>query len=601
MKLFGKKNDEAPEAVTDAETTDMGEGAHETGAQENFDAGLDEIEGAQGTELSAPSRKFGGGGGSKKNLMVLGGLVLVAVLGAGGYFYMNSMSSDTPPLNVAAATPPQPEPAPATPAAAVPPQPAPAPAADPLAPAPATPAIANPLGAPPADEANALPAATVATGAAAPAPGTVPATMPAATPEEGAPDMPPSALTTPAGPNGAAPATAAEQQSAQMEAKNVAAGAAPSVPGTTPEQTAALAEAKNIAAGAAPATAGADLPLPTDANAPKVPLANGTPAAAPAAAGTPASVNATLAAGAKAEPAAEAAPAWATPGAAPAPGTAAPAGAKATTPTDAELAIVQNAAVIDQLSQPAKPAAAKPATAPTGAPFDPNAPKPQVSDSMKTVEQLLETPAIIRPVPNGYVTVRKESDAGDIDSRLSAARTALAENRNAAALQLFDDLHQTYPKDKRIMMGRAVSLQKMGQTDDALAAYEDVLNRDPKNVQALTNMLGLLKVKDPQLALEKLQQLHDAYPYQADITAQLGVAYASTGAYPEAAKYLDMADSLKPGSAYVMYNRAVLYDKMGRSKDAGFLYRQIIRMSADGTLDQQLPIDIIRRRLSTLQ
>ncbi len=566
MKLFGKKNDEAPEAVTDAETTDMGESAHEEG-QEGFDAGLDEIEGAQGTQLSAPSRKAGGvGGGSKKNLIILGGLGLVAALGVGGYFYMNSMSSTPEPMNIAASVPPQP-----APAAAV------TPATDPLATAPAMPAAtaANPLGAPPADEANALPATAVAAGAVAPAPGTVPATMPAAGPEENAPDMPSSALSTPPGPAGAAPAT----------------------PQQTPEAQAAQLAAKNIAAGGAPAIPGADLPLPSDANAPKVPL-GGTPVVAPAIPGTPASVNAASTAGAKVETG-EAAPAWATPGAAPAPNTTTPGGAKTTAPTDAELAIVQNAAVIDQLSQPAK-AAAKPATAPTGAPFDPNAPKPAVSDSMKTVEQLLETPAIIRPVPNGYVTVRKESDAGDIDSRLIAARTALAENRNPAALQLFDDLHQTYPKDKRIMMGRAVALQKMGQTDDALAAYEDVLNRDPKNLQALTNMLGLLKAKDPQLALEKLVQLHDAYPYQADITAQLGVAYAATGAYPEAAKYLDMADSLKPGSGYVMYNRAVLYDKMGRNKDAAFLYRQILRMSADGTLDQQLPIEIIRRRLSSL-
>ena len=271
-----------------------------------------------------------------------------------------------------------------------------------------------------------------------------------------------------------------------------------------------------------------------------------------------------------------------------------PAGTAATgKPNDAEMAIVQNSAVLDQLSQPAKPGA--------GTLADNGKTKPVVADSLKSVEQLLETPAIIRPLPGGYVTVRKEADASDIDSRVMVARTALGSGKSAAALQMFDDLHRDYPKDQRVLMGRAVSLQKVGQSDDALAAYEDVLNHDPKNIQALTNMLGLLKAKDPALATEKLEELHKAYPYQADIAAQLGISYGSSGNYPDAQKYLEMADALKPGSAYVMYNRAVLYDKMGKVQQAGELYRQILMMSMNGELDQPLPVDVIRSRLSTLK
>ena len=150
-------------------------------------------------------------------------------------------------------------------------------------------------------------------------------------------------------------------------------------------------------------------------------------------------------------------------------------------------------------------------------------------------------------------------------------------------------------------MGRAISLHKLGQKDEALAAYEAVLNRDPKNLDALNNMLGLLKEKDPQLAVEKLQELQAAYPYSGDITAQLGVAYASTGQYDQALRYLNLADGLKPGSAFVLYNKSVLLDKMGRTREAAPLYRLILRMAAEGDIDQSLPLESIRRRLAALQ
>jgi tetratricopeptide (TPR) repeat protein len=220
---------------------------------------------------------------------------------------------------------------------------------------------------------------------------------------------------------------------------------------------------------------------------------------------------------------------------------------------------------------------------------------------MKGLDDLLSQPAIVRPLPPAWLTVKKEHPADDVDTRLVVAREALAQSNNSAALQLFTELKAKYPKDKRILMGRAVALQKLGQDDAALSAYEAVLNNDPKNLEALTNMLGLLKKKDPKLAVSKLEQLRETYPYNADITAQLGIACGAAGQYDDALRYLDMADALNPGSAYVLYNKAVLFDKMGNSQRAGDLYREVIRLSADGSLDQSLPVDAIKRRLAVLR
>lgn len=577
MKLFGKKdnNAAAPELAAD----DTGE----------LDAGLDDIEGASAPApvqpLSAPARGMGAAaGGGRKNMVVLLGLLVVAALGGGYFWFMGE--NDSAPIHVTAQTQ-----TPAAPMPDVPPQPAansgalvaatdPAalPAADlsappaPVAPAdPMATAAADPMAAPAADSMAAPAADPLAAPAADPMAAAPPADALAAAPAAGAPVDP--FATAPADPAASPttdPAVAAAVLGAPPadDATAIAAVPADGAPvAQTPDEL-----APDMPAGtAAPATPDGVAPQPV------------------AAAADPAPATAT----------GEAAPNWASPGNAVVPGTSNPAAA-ATSPNEAELAIVQHADVIDQLSRPAETKAASPAAG-TGAPFDPAAVPAANGNAMKTVGEILEQPGIVREIPSGYVTIRKESNAGSIDSRLTAARAALAQGNNNAALQLFDDLHGDYPRDKRILMGRAVSLHKLGQKDAALAAYEAVLTRDPKNVDALNNMLGLLKEKDPQLAVEKLQELHDAYPYQGDIAAQLGVAYGTTGQYDQALRYLELADSLKPGSAFVLYNKSVLLDKMGRSREAATLYRQILRLAADGEIDQNLPLDSIRRRLAALQ
>ena len=209
--------------------------------------------------------------------------------------------------------------------------------------------------------------------------------------------------------------------------------------------------------------------------------------------------------------------------------------------------------------------------------------------------------AMIRPLPKQYLTVKKEKAAESIDSRLATARRALNDGRTAAALQFFNDLRADYPSDTRVLMGRAVTLQRLGQNAEALQGYEDVLVNDPKNLDALTNMLGLIKQQNPQLALEKLQDLRNLYPYNADITTQLAVAYGQTGNLNESLRYITLAEALKPESSYVLYNKAVLYDRLGRGAEAADMYRKLIRRSAEGTLDQNLPIESIKKRLAVIR
>lgn len=552
---------------------------------DNLDEGFEDLDaaadtstevappGEEGDALAAPTRSMTSGGGSRKNLFILLGLVAVLALGGGGA-YMFLMGDDD---KIAATTPP----------AAVP---------DAAAPSEATFAAVDPAATPPVDLTATSPVDPAAPpDALATAPGAVPgidapAADPAAVPPVDAAVPPVDATATP-------PADAALVDPAAPPADP----AVTTTVETTVTTTVDTAAAQPVDAAAAPP---ADPAEPADLGAPPaeenvaMPLNTGAPV--DAATTPPADATATAAPVTPAPT--EPQPDLPMPEVAQVPATTTttvtttvtqPATTTTGTanPSAAELAIVQNAAILDQVTQPGT----------ASRPFDPSAPTPSQTNAIKEVDKLLQQEAIIRPLPPAWLQVSKNRDAGDMDSRLTAARSALAQNRNSAALQLFTELSDKYPKDNRVLMGRAVALQKMGQNDEALGAYQAVLVANPKNLEALTNMLGLLKSRDPQLAVAKLTELHDTYPYQADITAQLGVALGQAGEYEQALRYLDMAEAMDPGSAYILYNKAVLHDKMGHVSQAGDLYRQLIRMAADGSLDENLPLDQIKRRLSVLR
>lgn len=228
-------------------------------------------------------------------------------------------------------------------------------------------------------------------------------------------------------------------------------------------------------------------------------------------------------------------------------------------------------------------------------------PAPHAEPVAAPTPGIATAPAYVRPLPKSYLVVKKESDMEAPDARLAAARAALAQNRYDAALEMFNDMANRDPSDKRVLMGRAVALQNLGQTDQALAAYEDLLRLDPQNVEALTNMLGLLKNQDQQTAIERLLQLRDFYPTNPDITTQLGMVYGQSGEYEKALKYLQMADSLNPGNPSVLYNQAVVYDRMGRTRQASDMYRRILSMANSGELPPGFPIAAVKKRLATIR
>ncbi|PZP52960.1 MAG: occlusion derived virus envelope protein 66, partial [Micavibrio aeruginosavorus] len=147
---------------------------------------------------------------------------------------------------------------------------------------------------------------------------------------------------------------------------------------------------------------------------------------------------------------------------------------------------------------------------------------------------------------------------------------------NEAALKFYNELYRKNPGDPRIAMGRAVTLQKLGETQKAIDGYRDVLNTEPDNPEALTNLMGLIGKTQPAVAIQNLLDLKERFPRSADVSAQLGLAYAQSGNPQDGLKQLNAAANLQPENPLHYFNMAVIYDRLKDRENAIKYYEQAL-------------------------
>lgn len=200
-----------------------------------------------------------------------------------------------------------------------------------------------------------------------------------------------------------------------------------------------------------------------------------------------------------------------------------------------------------------------------------------------------------------YVVVNKDRGASDYESMLVAAKRALKLKRYDSALEMYDSLYAKNKRDPRVLMGLAVAQQNSGMTEAALQTYDDLLALDKNNADAMLNMLGLLKKQYPAVALRRLLELHQDYPRNAMIAAQLGVTYADQGDYDQAFRYLGIASSIEPDNAQHLFNIAIIADRAGKRTEAVKYYEKALEADAVYGGGRTIPRETIYDRLSVLR
>lgn len=188
-----------------------------------------------------------------------------------------------------------------------------------------------------------------------------------------------------------------------------------------------------------------------------------------------------------------------------------------------------------------------------------------------------------------------------LESKIVSANRALKLARYDAARQMYEELYALNPREPRVLMGRAVLFQKIGENDRAISMYEELLAINPNNAEAVVNLSGLVTKQMPAVALEKLLGLRARYPDNPAIAAQLGVAYANTGNLEDAYRYLSLASSMEPNNAQHYFNLAVISEKAGNYARAVDFYEKSLEVDATSSGSSPVSRDMIYDRLTRLR
>lgn len=200
-----------------------------------------------------------------------------------------------------------------------------------------------------------------------------------------------------------------------------------------------------------------------------------------------------------------------------------------------------------------------------------------------------------------YIVVRKNYGSGTYQAKMVAADRAMALGRYDSALAMYDELAAKNKRDPNVLLGRATALQKLGQIESAIQAYDALLEVRPDNIEAKINMAGLLGQRYPAVALRHLMDARERYPNNVGVTAQIAVVQAELGHYDEAIRYLGMAAGMEPHNANHVFNMAVIADRTGNKKEAVKYYEQALEIDTVYGGSRSIPRDQVFERLARLR
>ncbi|MGH7716605.1 MAG: tetratricopeptide repeat protein, partial [Vulcanimicrobiaceae bacterium] len=149
--------------------------------------------------------------------------------------------------------------------------------------------------------------------------------------------------------------------------------------------------------------------------------------------------------------------------------------------------------------------------------------------------------------------------------------------------------------DADFLFRRAFELESLGRTEDAKAAYRDLIEHDPAHAGALNNLARLLHREDAkQDARELLERVVDRAPADAMARANLGIVLFELESFPEAREHLLAALSLDPDSAMAHIGMARIFAIEGDAEASlehqrAALGNAAISVSAPGPLQDRAP------------
>lgn len=202
---------------------------------------------------------------------------------------------------------------------------------------------------------------------------------------------------------------------------------------------------------------------------------------------------------------------------------------------------------------------------------------------------------------SSFVVVNKDRSANSLSAQIVSAERAIALGRYGAAIEIYTKLLKRSPKHEGALLGRAVALQNLGRVDEAISAYQDVLDASPDNIDAHINMLGLVSHKYPAVALERLSKLSQENPGNIQLMGQIAFVQAQIGRYEEALESFAVIASSDTKNPQHILNMAIVADQAGLKSEAIEYYQQALDLDTVYGGGRSIARDEIFDRLANLR
>lgn len=201
-----------------------------------------------------------------------------------------------------------------------------------------------------------------------------------------------------------------------------------------------------------------------------------------------------------------------------------------------------------------------------GVPIEASAP------DQKTLSKLRALGYLTAPVQNrksAYTEADDPKNLIDIANAYDEATELFGAGRTEEAIALFEDIVRKEPRNSEARQSLAYALHQTGRVGEAVALLEDAV-RGGLSDSALLGLLGayLLDVGELGKAVGLLEALLDREPNYAEGHNYLGIAYGRMGRYPEARRALERVLELDPSSASACNNLGSLALSQGSLDEA---------------------------------
>ena len=179
-----------------------------------------------------------------------------------------------------------------------------------------------------------------------------------------------------------------------------------------------------------------------------------------------------------------------------------------------------------------------------------------------------------------------------VSPALMQAYETLQRGDNAKAKELYEQVLQADPRNVDALLGLGAIALNDGRVEDASRYYQSVLELDPRNSYAQAGLISIIGAADVPASESRLKRLIARDP-SAFLYFSLGNLYAEQAQWPNAQQAYYQAFQMQPDNPDYAFNLAIGLEHLGQNRLALDYYRKALDLSfkkGHANFDQSLVI-----------